>query len=726
MVNTDDLKVNKQATLNLKGFVKAYKNVLKELGDKGIPSHITIVNAIAIFTNNLQIDNKKLVDLFSKLKKEEEQSTDILFSLAYCQFINCVKGSGHYFFTRHKHYLHLFDTFWPVEELKSTINLFQELKNDNNRSFIRVLLSICYGMLEGYNRVKKYFKKIDSTKFHRFEKGIVQDCLRLGIALSRLKSINIYYNKGKRDKIIKTFARCGNNDINFLEKQGLKAAALCYSFFLFDSYASSLRLERAQIYLKRCKKIAPNFPDIYELSAWIYAMFAQYDKASCIFLEAMKIYKHFKRDDTECKVGYEFSQGMLAWQQWAKEGKNLNKVYKHFYNCSNLVEDNKEDEYFINFRILPKFVKLDEQIKTLSLSHDLQDLRIRVFHLLQDIVSLGMEFEFIPKSNFDFVFIKLPPIIEIGILFHIKYFYLMYLYLSLQKNGFKGYAIIKPKKTKISKSKFFDNVLISYEKLLLKTNFSKTAQAFGHLKTFRKLIRNRSIEHISEYESRLLVRSLNQYWPAIDSGISLAGISSNLQNIQKNTNITRKEIKEVKEEIKTLKFHDKEPEVPEPPEEKKIKILTNAKVDDKGKACGFYKEIKPRWIDESEFEKRKENKKEYIIWMNYENGEVFVFGKPFASGRKKKPCKNSLGFRKLIVFLLEKQEYHPYEDVFKIYTGDEYLHKDEQRKRINKVASKLRKYSKGLLKENIHYDPSRSFGLNTKGLPFCITYKKLY
>lgn len=148
----------------------------------------------------------------------------------------------------------------------------------------------------------------------------------------------------------------------------------------------------------------------------------------------------------------------------------------------------------------------------------------------------------------------------------------------------------------------------------------------------------------------------------------------------------------------------------------KIRIITNA--DGDGNLLNKIIEIN---ITQEELTTREENRNKYLLWMNFQNGDVFVLGERFAS-------KLQMKSRKLIEFLLKKYDSsQTYDKIYGVYTGDweDVYAGGKHRKRINKWVENLCKYSNGILKKYIFYDPGISVGFNTKGLPFLITYGKV-
>lgn len=161
--------------------------------------------------------------------------------------------------------------------------------------------------------------------------------------------------------------------------------------------------------------------------------------------------------------------------------------------------------------------------------------------------------------------------------------------------------------------------------------------------------------------------------------------------------------------------------------QKKIEILTN--VDEKGTLTD---KVKLRSVPQSALKerKRKREKKKYLLWMYYESGEVYVFGKHFTREIEyrgpEKPRKNAKireGYRKLIVYLLRNNGKDcSHKDIYEQYAQEKYQKTEKIRSRINSAIRCLKKYSSGILEDYITSDKIRKIKLDVKGHPVCVVF----
>ncbi|MGB3479903.1 MAG: hypothetical protein WBB67_12175 [bacterium] len=728
-------------------FIAEYNRNMKSARKKNIRyvhSFATINLPVRYYDVNTRSITKCLKHLFKNKK-----CADYFFTLAYFYFSKARMSAD-------KLFIDFPQPLWSDVRIDLALShLRRAVALDKDNPYIHCLLAACYLVIND-SRCEKWRKKFDEKLYNmNKEEGVLLVAvLFVGVALSKLRdvliSIKIENNYEKAREIL---------ELTIEEFKNIKPPhflpAACYSCLYFIYETKGLH-ENAISILKEQIRLYHDNPVGYYSLGFEYLEELNYELSSSYFEKAIELLPKGSFIESCIIVMNEFSRGMLKYQERKKwfYKDNLKEIYKHFFKCSELINDKLEKHGYKVLKYLPRLIEIDKRIFDLRESISFIDLKYRVANIIENMEPLM--YTIMDSSRLFFI---PTPEAAVASPFYVKFAYLQYLNLLLQKNWpnmvmgddfyqrmknvflpATGSHIDEIKKNNILKilgKRYLDIFEAIRQSLKIPTidllyltsalgrvmlnssNFGEDTVIFDDLEAFKEKMNNRSIDEIGSEEEAVLLKILFQSFEKIANDLFALELMKNISSqFLEGKNEIMVELRETREMIK-LELLKKE-------EEKDLKILTNARVDNTGKVCEIYKEVSYKWIDESEFDKRVENKDEYFIWMNYENGKVFLFGKPFAKGDTEKPCKNSPGFRKLIVFLLKEQEYHSYDKVFKIYTGDEYLYKKEQRKRINKVASKLLKYSKGLLETYIHYDAGRSLGLNTKGMPFCITFKKLY
>jgi hypothetical protein len=153
-----------------------------------------------------------------------------------------------------------------------------------------------------------------------------------------------------------------------------------------------------------------------------------------------------------------------------------------------------------------------------------------------------------------------------------------------------------------------------------------------------------------------------------------------------------------------------------PGDENKIKILTNVKLDNKGQLTeGVTNEISYYEILEKEL--LKQDKKRYLIWLNYQTGECFLFGEPF-----KKGVKIRQKYRCLIIYFLINPRCCTFKEIYEVYKGKKYHYTETRfcKKSTRKIIEVLNEYTNKELKNYSIGCGELNFGIDAKKHPWCI------
>jgi DNA-binding winged helix-turn-helix (wHTH) protein len=275
---------------------------------------------------------------------------------------------------------------------------------------------------------------------------------------------------------------------------------------------------------------------------------------------------------------------------------------------------------------------------------------------------------------------------------------------------------------KVAKTLFFKNVLRIYETFLLNRNFSEISHAFIRLKNFKKAIRNRRIEQISEGESRLLVRSLNQYWSGVDGSLSVSGITAYLLQIpmlrekvniiNKRTKKIEKILKEMPEIIKTDITSVKQLELSVTKlQQMKISIVTHEGENPFSELTNF-----------------KNKKSSFHIWIDQRKPEVIV------NGEIQDKMTESLQARRLLILLLFRHDnLVSHKEIFealdeegrKLDSGKIRATIRSFKSNVNQMICNLNERTHRLFENNIVTLKRQGYRFDLHGMKFCVINKQI-
>jgi DNA-directed RNA polymerase specialized sigma24 family protein len=338
------------------------------------------------------------------------------------------------------------------------------------------------------------------------------------------------------------------NALNKLEssKSLYPRSDLVRNMLLCDIYQRLGNIEKIICVAKETKKIAPQFPLVYDFLGKAYISRNNFRMSSLYLRKAASLYQSLSPDNNyrviECEILCEFSSGMLALQKFGMVNKNgLKETLNHFHRCANLVKKNKMDSHhsYRRLQILPHLIELDERIYSLRDSFNLIDLNIRVQAVLLDLFNWGIKFGLIEKQQSLTKRVKADIISSI---FATKLCYISYLHDTLANKDFDEVLKLNGN-IEIQRHALYEKWMNVCKLFFENLKLEEDSLIFENLVEFKEKIAGRSIDNIPENEQMSLLKTLLPNLNAVSNDFSLRAF---------------KEIALLQEEVQTGRIEQKE------------------------------------------------------------------------------------------------------------------------------------------------------------------------
>lgn len=513
-----------------KEFISKYKAVVQSAREHEMFGIITL-SFLEDYTKRVNSDF--VIQILNSLIKEKPKYY-AYFALAYFKFR---KISGNIEIAISKVKEPACWIAWPIKESKITLKYLKIVQKVIKKDLIvETMIAYCHILLGKIECFEQVLTKVNLEKLSAPEKIFFKSIATLIAYIYTLKT---------SASLIK--AKDYTNALDKLEssKSLWPRSELARNMLLCDVYQRLGNIEKIICVAKETKKIAPQFPLVYDFLGKAYARRNNFRMSALCLRKAASLYKSLSPGQNyrviECEILYEFSSGMFTLQKFGMVNKDgLKETLNHFHRCANLVKKHNMDSRptYRKLQILPYFIELDERIYNLRNSLNFIDLNIRIQSILLDIFHWGTKFGLIEKQQPSAKPVKADIISSI---FAAKLCYISYLHDTLANRDFDEILTLDGN-VELQRGVLYERSVDLCKLLFENLKLGESVKIFENLIEFKEKITGRSIDEIPENEQISLLKILLPDFNTISNELSL-GVLKEIALLREEVQIGRIEQK---------------------------------------------------------------------------------------------------------------------------------------------------------------------------------------